>query len=220
MEAGPISVVARMRTTDGTELAQACSFTTDEWELLTRFATYAEELSRTTLMTTPGRLSFSVSSREEGGTHFEPVSMPAPDDFRALLLLMRPFVLSSEDTYFSRVRNILSRRLDHPAFRAYLDRQRAIFNAERCQGMLLVANDVVVNSIRTLDLWLNGYAYHRDEDKRTSFPALHERGVLPTELSEALMVATMLERARAVIDLGNAIYSLQRNQVIAPFPES
>jgi hypothetical protein len=39
------------------------------------------------------------------------------------------------------------------------------------------------------------------------------------ELSEALMVDMMLERARAVLDVGNAIYALQRDQVLVPFPE-
>jgi len=207
-----------MRTPEGDELAHPCYFTNDQWELLTLFATYAEELSRTALLNTDGRLAFSVASREESGVQFE-ASMPAHDEFRALLLLMRPFVLQSEDTYFFKVLNVLKWRLDHERFRAYLDRQKAIFNAERSQAMRLVANGVVINSVETLDQWLNAYPYHKDRDKRAAFEALHDPDVLPMELSEAFMVDMMLERARAVLDVGNAIYALQRDQVILPFPE-
>ena len=132
---------------------------------------------------------------------------------------MRPFVLKSEATYCFHVRTILGKRLTHPAFRAYLDRQRAMFNAERCQAMAFIANDVVVNSVEMLDLWLNAYPYHKNRDKRAFFEALHHPDVLPRELSEAFMIDMMLERARAVLDIGNAIYSLPRNLVIAPFPE-
>jgi hypothetical protein len=179
MDAETISAVAKMRTTQA-EIEHRCSFTVNEWEVLVRFAMFAEELSQTALLTKNERLSFSVVSREDGGCRFEANSMPTPDEFNALLLLMRPFVLNSEETYFPRVRNILWQRIEHPSFRAYFERQKAIFNAERCQAMRLVANDVVVNSVRTLDLWLNGYPYHKDREKRAAFEALHHPDALPS----------------------------------------
>jgi hypothetical protein len=66
--------------------------------------------------------------------------MPDPDHFRALLLLMRPFVLKNEGTHFGKVVNILRSRLDHPAFRTYLERQKAIFAGQRQQAMKLFSN--------------------------------------------------------------------------------
>jgi hypothetical protein len=83
--------------------------------------------------------------------------------------------------------------------------------------MLLVSHGQIINSTETLDLWLNAYEYHRDDDKRVAFEALHD-DALPIGFSRALLIDIMLDRARAVIELGNAIYALQRNLVVTPLP--
>ena len=137
--------------------------------------------------------------------------------FDALLSLMRPFVLKKEATHFGRVVNILRWRLDHPAFRTYLDRQKTIFAGKRQQAMKLFSNGTVINSTETLDLWLNGFEYHRDAEKRTQFEALQGEA-LPVEVSLNLLVGIVLDRARAVLDIGNAIYAMRRNMAICPFP--
>jgi hypothetical protein len=120
------------------------------------------------------------------------------------------------DTYFLRVRNIVARRLDHEAFRAYLDRQKEIFDGRRCQAMLVWSNGMLVNSVETLDLWLNGFEYHRDDDKRALFESLHDERFLPMGFTLAMLTNIMLDRARAVVEIGNAIYALRRNIVVTP----
>jgi hypothetical protein len=92
-----IQVVARLRTRDQRQIAHSCEFTNVEWERLDRFAKYAQELSSTVLVSTPGRLEFSISASEGQGAEFLPVEMPHPDRVRALLLLLRPFVLNDEE---------------------------------------------------------------------------------------------------------------------------
>jgi hypothetical protein len=212
-----ICVTARLRRLDGTEIEHACSFTPDEWQRLDRFISYARDLTKTTLLSTDWALKFSISA-DEDGARFEGTSLPDPDHFRALLLLMRPFVLQHEETSFERVVNILARRLDHPAFRVYLDRQKAIFDGQRCQLFKSVSNGTVINSPAMLTLWLNAYEYHRDEEKRLAFEALHH-GMQPMiEHSEAVFVAMMLDQARAVIEIGTAIFALRQNAAISPLP--
>src|SRR6185295_6934340 len=179
------------------------------------FSIYAAELSRTALVSTdPGELGLSISASDAGVT--AEVGMPDPDHYRALLHLMRPFVLQREATHFGKVVNILCSRLDHPAFRTYLDRQKAIFAGQRQQAMKLFSNGTVINSTETLDLWLNGFEYHRDADKRTQFEALQSE-TLPVEVSLNLLAGIVLDRVRAVLDIGNAIYSMRRNIAICPF---
>jgi hypothetical protein len=118
------------------------------------------------------------------------------------------------------IRNILARRLNHPAFQRYLDRQEAIFDGTR-QLMVVMSNGVQVNSTATLDrLWLNAYQYHRDKEKRATFEALHDQHTLPLDFSDVLFQDIMMDRGRAVLDVGNAIYSMQRNRgvrVIHPY---
>ena len=69
--------------------------------------------------------------------------------------------------------------------------------------MRVVSHGTLINSTETLDLWLNAYDYHRDDEKRVEFEALHD-GNLPIEYSRALFIHILLDRARAVVDLGNA----------------
>lgn len=210
-----VAVTAKFRGRDGFEVEHACSFTADEWQRLERFLRYALELRETKLLSSAGHISFSLSA-DESGIKFEGTSLPDRDLFRSLLMLMRPFVLQDEETNFARVVNVLWRRLDQPVFRSYLDRQKAIFNGERCQGFKFVSDGTVVNSPETLTLWLNGHEYHRNEGKRLRFEALHD-GVKPLmEHSEAMFVAIVLDRARAVIEIGNAIFALRANVVVSP----
>jgi hypothetical protein len=213
-----IDVIARLRTREGEDVAHPCQFTVDEWALLEEFATEAKTLSGARLFSHRGpSLTLSITVNEEGMQH-EASGLPDPDDFRACLLLMRPFVLENERTYFHKIRNLLARRLTHPAFQRYVKRQKEIFNGAR-QMMLVMSNGTHVNSATTLDrLWLNAYHYHRDKDKRAKLEALHNEQTMPLAFSDALFQDIMLERARAVLDVGSAIYSLQRNRVVTPFP--
>lgn len=82
----------------------------------------------------------------------------------------------------------------------------------------MFSNGTLINSSEVLTLWLNSYQYHRDETKRATFEALHH-GLQPTiEYSEAVFVGMMLDQARAVIDVGNAIYALRQNAAITSLP--
>jgi hypothetical protein len=68
--------------------------------------------------------------------------------------------------------------------------------------MRLVVNGTLINSTDTLDLGLNAYEYHGDDDKRAKFEALHDDHLLPMEYSRALLISIMLDRARAVVEIG------------------
>jgi hypothetical protein len=88
-------------------------------------------LSTTRLLSQPGALRFSLASRENGGVQFEASSLPDRDDFRALLLLMRPFVLIKKENFFRRAAKTLRRRIDEPHIKSYINRQRQIFSGAR-----------------------------------------------------------------------------------------
>jgi hypothetical protein len=119
----------------------------------------------------------------------------------------------------AKIRNILARALRHPEFRRYLKRQKEIFNGAR-QVMHVMSSETRLNSADTVDeLWLIAYKYHEEEKgKRDKLDALLQGHPLARPLSEVLFVDLMLDRARAIMDVGNAIYCLQRDRVITPFP--
>lgn len=212
-----IKVTARFKKRTGEEIAHRCEFPPDEWRTLTLFVSRADELARTTLLSTPSGINFSLHVDADGVMTFIPRQMPHPDHFRALLHLMRAFVLQGEATHFGKIRNILRRRLDHPAFDAYLERQKQIFDGARCQAFGIMSDGTMLNSSKMLDVWLNGYEYHGDEEKRQRFEDLHG-DVLSKELTEALFVAMMLDRARVVIELRNAIQALRHGLTASSLP--
>ena len=187
-------------------------------ERLEKFATYAEELTHTTLLSTKGRLAFSLHVGQDG-VRFEPTEIPDSHQVSELLHRMRPFVLTNEDPRTSLESGRSWRDgLIIRAFQTYRDRQKEIFDGRRCQAMRVVSNGTLMNSTETLDLWLNAYEYHRDDEKRTEFEALHDDVTLPIAYSRALFIDIMLDCARAVVEIGNAFYSLQRNVVVTPLP--
>jgi hypothetical protein len=49
-------------------------------------------------------------------------------------------------------------------------------------------------------------------------PTAFQGETLPADVSLKLLVGMMLDRVRAVLDIGNAIYDLHRNVPIRPFP--
>ena len=214
-----IKLQARMKTRDGNEIAHACEFTSEDWELLREFAELAERLSQSRLLKQPwGGLEFSVTY-DDNGSHVTKSNLPDLEDFDACLLRMRPFVLKSSRLHFGKIRKLLAKALPHPEFQRYLKRQKEIFNGAR-QPVQVVSDGTQLNSPNTVDeLWLIAYKYHEEEKgKRDKLDALLQGHPMKRGLSEVLFIDLMLDRARAIMDVGNAIYCLQRDRVITPFP--
>ena len=198
----------------------------DDWTRLERFVEYTRELAQHSRHRSPGGHRFSIIT-DDAGTRFEADQMPSDEAIESLMVRLRPFVLQGESTYFFAIVNILSRRLKSEAFRAYFETQKALFIGTVWQPFKLVAEASagtsnakphIVNSPETLDLWLNGFIYHRDDEKRQLFKALM-RGDAPIEaFSRATFIEMMLMKARAVLDISNAVYVLREGQVMRPFP--
>jgi hypothetical protein len=215
---GVVQVVARLRTNDGRLVEHACAFEAGEWALLQRFGQFADELRSTELVSKPGGLRWSQRFDDEG-TRFEILEEPARDSFRALLHAVRPFVLADEETSFGKIRKLLARRLDDPDFRRYLEREKARFNGTMPGKIQFVADGVLLNSDEIVRKWLNAYEYHRDRDKAQEIEALHDGEIFPLEMTRMHVVDLVLDKTRAVLELFNAVRSLERNIVIEPFPD-
>jgi hypothetical protein len=194
-----------------------CEISGDHWRVLLAFRTFAQELCNTRLLAAPGRWDFGMSwSDGDDGVTFHARQMPDPDDFRAFLLLMRPFVLNNEPTFYPRVRNILCRHLHSTPFQEFLDEQLRIFQGKRCQSFTVVSDGVVLNSDETLMKWLNAYEYHRDHEKRQALEQLHD--VWPLGFSKGMWGVMMLHKARAVVELAGWILAAERGLRCQPLP--
>jgi hypothetical protein len=212
-----VKVLATFRRSTGEEIQQACEFPADEWRALERFVECAYRLAETRLLSRPDGVKFEISCDEQGVTRFRAEKVPAPDDFSAMLHRMRPFVLKSEATSVERIRGILGRRFRHPVFQSYLDRQWDVYEGKRYQSFAYVADGELLNSSTMLTRWLNTYEYHQDEDDYAYFEALKAEAA-PWQFTEATYIAMMLDRARVVMALRQAVEALRRNVSIVPLP--
>jgi hypothetical protein len=116
----------------------------------------------------PNLLKTHLSLRGKVGEAIKyDVELPNIDDRSVLLHLMRPFVLQKESTFLPSICNILNKRIDDEIFREYINQKKNVFNIKKStQPFYLTVNeDRMVNSDEMLQLWLNAYEYHRDEDK-------------------------------------------------------
>ncbi len=129
--------------------------------------------------------------------------------FGALLHHMRPFVLKTRKLTSMRSGTFWCDDLTIQRSVPTQIGQKDIFAGCRCQAVRVISNGTLINSTETLDLWLNAYEYHRDDEKRAAFEH-DDDNWLPMDYSRALFIHIMLDRARAVVEIGNAIYALRR----------
>lgn len=180
----------------------ACSvkaeFTDDEWATLEQAVQYARHLDVPGIFAAAGGTSFGITIKWDategwscGGSILEWAGAPAA------LHKMRPFVLQSERTEFGRVCNILARRFEDYTLRGTVEGLRALYDGKEMQALLHVrVDDILVNSRRTLETYLNAYEYHRDDEKRSAMARLTE--ALPDTALRGFMLLLVADRLKAI----------------------
>ncbi|MCC7064474.1 MAG: hypothetical protein IT456_16800 [Planctomycetes bacterium] len=170
-------------------------FTEDEWNLLTRFQVLDEELRTARLLThdPPWQLSVGFDSYGQVASH----NLPERIEIRELLHLLRPLILDSEPTAFYRIVNLLARHFTDDQFRRIFTAWRARFSGKDTQTSYRIeVGGLLINSERSLKLWLNAYEYHRDQDKQAILASLKDSG--PFELVETMFVDLLTRQAEAI----------------------
>jgi hypothetical protein len=141
-------------------------------------------------------------SKEKGMTVVS--RLPSRDDVAVLLHRLRPFILVKEPASFSRVMAILGKAVSDSQFRKLLRTVRERFDSRDMQRQLTIcSNEVIVNSQRVFDDWLNSCEFHRDHDRRQSLDALLKR--LPGDLLYGIVVNLLIDKANAVGDLAAVV---------------
>jgi len=98
-------------------------FPDNEWERLVRFKDHAARLLATGLLQRGPLPNYTFQwDREFGILHL--AVLPSEDDTAAFLHRMRRFVLQREPTFFNKICNIISRRVDLPMCTEALDKQK------------------------------------------------------------------------------------------------
>jgi hypothetical protein len=139
-----------------------------ELEQLDYFVEAADELARTRLI----QNGFETSLRIHGGGT-PPVtvvtSMPDEDDFRSMLMALRPLISEGDETYIGHIYNLIESHVTDPSLVRDGRRSRALLDdAKRGADFRLDA----FTPGEIADLYLRARYFHRDPAKRAVLDAL------------------------------------------------
>ncbi|MFV2073635.1 MAG: hypothetical protein ACC742_13395 [Thermoanaerobaculales bacterium] len=153
----------------GHRVSIAGEFSDDEWPVLRDFVSYARELNRCRFVQGKRGSGLNIKWSQGKGVTYN-VMLPPEDEFAAFLHRLRPFLLNNEPTYFHKIFKLLARRLDNKQFRLLIRPYKEAFSGKLMQShMQITSDEIVLNSERILNDWLNGFEYHRDEKRPNTF---------------------------------------------------
>lgn len=193
----------------------SCVFPRAEWDILRDFHRDAEVLRGTRFVRNGRGGSISVTVNAEGVTSTP--TLPDDEEIWAMLMKLRPFVLSNEPHNFHRTRSLLGRRLTHRAFRMQLRDIKNGFSLKTIQQKLRISmGGTHLLSDKVVMDWLNAFEYHRDPEKRESaldalgFFAQHKNGL-------GVVLFALTVKVKSILALGDLIETLmlvERSEMI------
>ncbi len=217
----PKSVKLRTLDQDGeNEEIVELEFTDDEWEILQDFAKYAGELENNSLVKEGIPSSLNVTWTEREGLKVD-TKLPSDEQIDAMLMKLRPFILSDERTSFNRVRGILRKKEKSQRARKHLDTLQFLYSGERLQSLFVAGayssdqDPKVINSEEMLHIWLNGDRFHKEKEKQRILAAMH--GLMPPESSVAMFLFLISDKVEAILGLRRivALFAGEQESIFA-----
>ena len=171
-------------------------------EDLRDFVGHAQQMLSRPLLTNDGlQGGFSMSFDHTTGLQF---SAPEPNEehFRSFMLDFRPFTARKERIYLGRVINLLDRHLTDTELRESLRELQAQWKrAQRgVLGLSIDAKDYAADDV--LNLFVNGYYFHHDREKRAVVESFGEIGKW---LARRNFIDLVVDGVRVVAYLRNII---------------
>jgi hypothetical protein len=146
-----------------------------DWEL-ERFVERANRLWQTRLIQNGFSVELSYAFRRRAPslhTVEGRLTQPHEEVLESFLMHFRPFVLQREPVYLSRVYNQLDRRLTNTARRDALRASRERWRkSQRHLGLQFFIDDLEITPELVIYLYINGYHFHDDPDKRERLETL------------------------------------------------
>lgn len=166
------------------------------------FIERSQELFETRL----GRGQFKANLRIEAGID-RPFKLtpdfPDEEDLRSFLLTFRQFVSDSEPIFLPRVLGAAMRHTPKAKYGLGLKSARdAYLQALRQSAIALELNQTEITPESALRLWINGWYFHNDEDKRALLKSLgpHETLLMKKHLLDAVIrISEIIDYTRQVL---------------------
>ena len=193
-----------IRRADTSEITSTdVEFSDQEEEILIEYLECAKRLATSKFIKQGVSFGLNIHWNHETGLAIT-TNLPDWDDMTVLMHRFRPFGLQNERTYFVKVANVISRRVNNPSMRNTIKALKDKFSGKFMQSAVMIeTNDIVLNSEDTLNNWLNAYEYHRDTDKQQLVDDLGK--VLTSDGMKAIFCHLMVDRVNAVFRLAGII---------------
>jgi len=191
-----------------------CEIQTEEWDILIQFHQNAELLRNTKFVQNKRGGQIGIECQANGKIKSKEFNLEM-DEVWSMLLKLRPFVLQKEKCYFHKIKNLLKRRLEQPAFRKHLELINDLFLLKRmrkkinlkCGGVEILSTDTVMD-------WLNSFEYHQDLSKRQKVE--NHLGIFGVEQNGIpvilFAIVGMIQGIFALSDLVETLMSLQSGE--------
>lgn len=182
------------------------NFTVEELEKLRNYIDYTQELLKSNFL--KSSIKFSVSLGSDTGTEFSR-EIPSEEIMSDFFIKIRPFILKKEPTYFYSICNLLSKQFNNDKLNIIIKDFRDLYSGVHFQKFVkFESNQVILNSEKTLQDWLNAYIYHKDKIKQQKLEALHD-SIFPFEMSVSLWLLLFQDQAKAILNLSSLISKIR-----------
>lgn len=178
-------------------------FSDDEYASLQGYLQQYEQLAESKPLRENLPSGFKMHYDREKGLQVS-ATLPDSDTVSILLHRLRPFILQNEPASFIRITSVIGRHIDDEYVRRLLRQERERYDIRDVQRMMRIGmsdgvKDIVLNSEKVLNNWLNSHEYHRDPDKQQAVEKLFS--TLPGDLFAAILISMLVEKLQAIINI-------------------
>ena len=199
-----ISIIHNKTQTKHTIIA---NISNNEWTSLTNFENYTQDLLKANFL----RKDYSYSASFEDTLSYEVKELPTDEELAYFLHKFRPFYLQKEPTNFLRICKIINKNFRDIWIQLLIDEQMKNFTNTMTSSLWKIetADNIVLNSEKMLDKWLNGFEYHKDNEKRLYVEKLHD-DFFPLDFNKILFYSMLKDKTRAIRNIANMIKKMKR----------
>jgi len=171
-------------------------------EQLNLFQAKAEELRDSKLLRKGFDLNVTINWNKMQGINFM-ARQPDETELRAFLLTFRQFISKKEPIFIYRIYNLCQKSLVNDKFKEHLIKSRSIWeHAQKSCGINFIYNGQKISPEYAVNLWVNGYYFHSDEEKLKTLHYMLPPGRM---LSRFQFLSFIQDATRQILYLDNII---------------
>lgn len=182
----------------------------DDWSLFSLYIREVQRLRQTKMIRSWPEISFTMSTGQPIGVD----GLPEQGELAELLHCLRPFILEKERTSFKNCHATIGKLChEHEAIKIWLKELSNQFHGVTQRSALsfhvfrnvhddpfeAVRSNTPLNHNRYVQMWLNGFEYHRDESKRSEL--LELLGGTLDDHAKGVFVSYLHSQSNAILSL-------------------